>query len=82
MLVGVVCSLIYPLISIVGAFLLLRFFHGFSTGFKPTGTSAYVSDMVPVTRRGEAMGMVGLFRYYRYGYGTGYWRIRGSTMEY
>jgi len=60
-LVCVVCSLIYPLISSVGAFLLLRFFHGFSTGFKPTGTAAYVSDMVPVTRRGEAMGMVGLF---------------------
>lgn len=60
-LVCVVCSLMYPLISSVGAFLLLRFFHGFSTGFKPTGTSAYISDMVPVTRRGEAMGMVGLF---------------------
>ncbi|MFY0253083.1 MFS transporter [Chitinophaga sp. 30R24] len=57
----VVCSLSYPLISSVGAFLLLRFFHGFSTGFKPTGTAAYVSDMVPATRRGEAMGMVGLF---------------------
>ncbi|MGO4294566.1 MFS transporter [Chitinophaga sp. RAB17] len=60
-LVCVVCSLMYPIISSVGAFLLLRFFHGFSTGFKPTGTSAYVSDMVPVNRRGEAMGMVGLF---------------------
>ncbi|HEY9258420.1 MFS transporter [Chitinophaga sp.] len=60
-LVCVICSLMYPIISSVGAFLLLRFFHGFSTGFKPTGTSAYVSDMVPVTRRGEAMGMVGLF---------------------
>lgn len=60
-LVCVICSLIYPLISSIAAFLLLRFFHGFSTGFKPTGTSAYVSDIVPVTRRGEAMGMVGLF---------------------
>jgi MFS family permease len=60
-LVCVICSLVYPLISSVGAFLLLRFFHGFSTGFKPTGTAAYVSDLVPVTRRGEAMGMVGLF---------------------
>ncbi|MCW3462364.1 MFS transporter [Chitinophaga nivalis] len=60
-LVCVVCSLMYPLVSTVGAFMLLRFFHGFSTGFKPTGTSAYVSDIVPVTRRGEAMGMVGLF---------------------
>ncbi|WP_346316984.1 MFS transporter [Chitinophaga sp. YIM B06452] len=59
--VCVVCSLLYPLISSVGAFLLLRFFHGFSTGFKPTGTSAYVADMVPYNRRAEAMGMVGLF---------------------
>ncbi|MBC9931719.1 MFS transporter [Chitinophaga qingshengii] len=59
-LVCVVCSLLYPLVSSVGAFLLLRFFHGFSTGFKPTGTSAYVSDIIPFNRRGEAMGMVGL----------------------
>ncbi|ASZ10410.1 MFS transporter [Chitinophaga pendula] len=59
--VCVICSLLYPLISSVGAFLLLRFFHGFSTGFKPTGTSAYVSDLVPHNRRAEAMGMVGLF---------------------
>ncbi|WP_341833979.1 MFS transporter [Chitinophaga pollutisoli] len=56
----VICSLLYPMVSSVGAFLLLRFFHGFSTGFKPTGTSAYVADMVPFNRRGEAMGMVGL----------------------
>jgi MFS family permease len=59
--VCVICSLLYPLVSSVGAFLLLRFFHGFSTGFKPTGTSAYVSDIVPSNRRAEAMGMVGLF---------------------
>jgi MFS family permease len=59
-LVCVVCSLLYPLVSSVAAFLLLRFFHGFSTGFKPTGTSAYVSDIVPATRRGEAMGMISL----------------------
>jgi MFS family permease len=59
--VCVVCSLLYPLVSTVAAFLLLRFFHGFSTGFKPTGTAAYVADIVPSTRRAEAMGMVGLF---------------------
>ncbi|PUZ26566.1 Predicted arabinose efflux permease, MFS family [Chitinophaga costaii] len=57
----VVCSLLYPAVSTVFAFLLLRFFHGFSTGFKPTGTAAYVSDLVPATRRGEAMGVIGLF---------------------
>lgn len=59
--VCVICSLLYPLVSSVGAFLLLRFFHGFSTGFKPTGTTAYISDLVPYNRRAEAMGMVGLF---------------------
>lgn len=59
--VCVICSLLYPLVSSVAAFLLLRFFHGFSTGFKPTGTAAYVADLVPFFRRGEAMGMVGLF---------------------
>lgn len=36
------------------------FFHGFSTGFKPTGTAAYVADIVPDGRRGEAMGTLGI----------------------
>lgn len=60
-LVCFVMGFLYPLVSTVWAFLLLRFFHGFSTGFKPTGTSAYVADIVPANRRGEAMGISGLF---------------------
>ena len=60
-LVSGIAALIYPFTSTVIAFLLLRFFHGFSTGFKPTGTSAYVADVVPMQRRGEAMGIVGFF---------------------
>lgn len=56
-----VAALMYPYVSVVWAFLLLRFFHGFSTGFKPTGTAAYVGDIAPVLRRGEAMGIFGLF---------------------
>ena len=56
-----VCGFVYPVAQTVGAFLLLRFFHGLSTGFKPTATSAYVADTVPATRRGEAMGILGLF---------------------
>jgi len=59
-LVCVVCSLFYPVVSGVGAFLLLRFFHGFSTGFKPTATTAFVADISPIHRRGEAMGMLGI----------------------
>jgi MFS family permease len=59
-LVCFVCGFLYPLLSGVAAFMLLRLVHGFSTGFKPTGTSAYVADLVPATHRGEAMGIQGL----------------------
>jgi MFS family permease len=55
-----VCSLIYPVVGGVAGFLLLRLIHGFSTGFTPTGQTAYVSDIVPVERRGEAMGLIGM----------------------
>lgn len=59
-MVCVVCGLLYPLLSSISGFLFLRLIHGFSTGFKPTATSAYVADIVPVNRWGEAMGMHGL----------------------
>ena len=32
----VVCSALYPVFHFVTGFMILRFFHGFSTGFKPT----------------------------------------------
>ncbi|WP_349527717.1 MFS transporter [Reichenbachiella sp. MALMAid0571] len=60
-LVSSIAALLYPVVSGVIGFFALRFFHGFSTGFKPTGTSAYVADIVPFNRRGEAMGFVGFF---------------------
>jgi MFS family permease len=59
-LVCVVCSLLYPLLTSVAAFLLLRFLHGFSTGFKPTATSAYGADVVHESRRGEALGALSI----------------------
>ncbi|HEY0041111.1 MAG TPA: MFS transporter, partial [Flavisolibacter sp.] len=55
-----VCSLLYPLLTTIAGFLLLRLFHGFSTGFKPTATAAYIADIIPTTRWGEAMGIHGL----------------------
>lgn len=55
------CGFLYPYLITVWGFLTLRLIHGFSTGTKPTATSAYVADVVPATRRGEAMGMLGLF---------------------
>ena len=54
-------SLLYPMASGVFGFLLIRLFHGFSTGFKPTATSAYVADLVPLHRRGEALGLLSMF---------------------
>lgn len=56
-----VMGFIYPMLGSVWALLLLRFFHGFSTGFKPTGTAAYIADIIPAHRRGEAMGYAGFF---------------------
>lgn len=58
-LVCFLCSLLYPLFTSVMGFLLLRLIHGFSTGFKPTGQAAYLSDVIPAERRGEAMGLLG-----------------------
>jgi MFS family permease len=54
-----ICSLLYPMFTSVFGFFLLRLVHGFSTGFTPTGQSAYVSDVIPADRRGEAMGWLG-----------------------
>ena len=65
MLVGViVCTIsgfLYTWTTTVWAFLGLRLFHGFSTGFKPTGTSAFVADIIPLEKKGEAKGLLGLF---------------------
>lgn len=58
-LVCFVCSLVYPVLTSVAGFFLLRLVHGFSTGFAPTGTAAYLSDVIPADRRGEAMGLMG-----------------------
>jgi MFS family permease len=59
--VTAVVSLFYPFFLNIYAFLFIRFIHGFSTGFKPTGTAAYVADIVPVDKRGEGMGILSFF---------------------
>ena len=59
-LVCVLCSALYPFMTTVFGFLLLRLGHGFSTGFKPTATAAYVADIVAMERRGEAMSAIGI----------------------
>jgi MFS family permease len=59
-LVCFVCGLLYPVFATVMPFLLLRLAHGFSTGFKPTGTASYIADIIPAHRRGEALGIHGM----------------------
>ncbi len=59
-LVCVVCGGLYPILTTVYGFLLLRLFHGFSAGFTPTAASTFVSDVVPAHRLGEAMGIQGI----------------------
>lgn len=59
-LVCVLCGLLYPVLTSISGFLFLRLIHGFSTGFKPTATSAYIADIIPPKRWGEALGLHGL----------------------
>ncbi len=59
--VCILASLSYMWVSAVWVFLILRFFHGFSTGFFPTGSTAMATDILPVHRRGEGMGILGAF---------------------
>ena len=62
---GIVCSffvmLIYPFSYSVLFFLILRFLHGFSAGFAPTGATALLTDLIPEKSRGHAMGIWGTF---------------------
>ena len=60
-LVCFICGGLYPLLHTVQGFLFLRFIHGMSTGTKPTATAAYVADVIPEDRRGEAQGSLGIF---------------------
>ena len=50
----------YLVATSIATFMLLRFFHGLSTGFRPPGTSAMLADRIPINRRGEALGYLGV----------------------
>lgn len=52
-------TFLYPLCSTVFFLLILRFFHGFSTGFLPTGATALITDILPENKRGQGMGVFG-----------------------
>jgi len=57
--VCVIITFLYPLSGSVAFFLFLRFMHGFSTGFLPTGATALITDILPIDKRGQGMGVFG-----------------------
>ncbi|MCC7298006.1 MAG: MFS transporter [Bacteroidia bacterium] len=57
----IVAGLLYPLTQVVWLFFAVRIIHGFSTGFAPTGFTAFTTDIVPHNKRGEALGWQGMF---------------------
>lgn len=59
--VTAIVSLMYPLSFSVFFFLFLRFLHGFSAGFFPTGATALLTDIMPSGKRGVGMGIWGTF---------------------
>ena len=68
-------SWLYPFSFSVFFFLTLRFLHGFSAGFTPTGTTALLTDLIPANKRGQAMGIWGTFISLGFGVGqfSGSW---------
>ncbi|MBL7812519.1 MAG: MFS transporter [Bacteroidetes bacterium] len=73
----VVAGVLYPLAGTVFFFFLVRVLHGFSTGFAPTGFSAFTTDVIPAQSRGEALGWQGLFSNLgtALGYSAGSWMV-------
>lgn len=67
---GLITTVIYPFSSTVWMFLMLRFSHGFSAGFLPTGATALVTDILPKEGRGVAMGIWGTFISVGFGVGN------------
>jgi MFS family permease len=69
--IGAAACMLYPLSFSVWFFLLLRFLHGFSNGFFPTGATALITDVLPEKQRGAGMGMFGMFISLGIGVGQG-----------
>ena len=57
----IVAGFLYPFVGTLSAFFFVRIIHGFSTGFTPTGFTAYTADTVSHEFRGRAMGWQGTF---------------------
>lgn len=66
---SIVSAFFYPWALVLSYFFLVRFFHGFSAGFQPTGSSALAADLIPEKIRGEAMGVFSISISLGFGFG-------------
>lgn len=77
-------SLIYPFSSTLSCsvlfFLSLRFIHGFSAGFFPTGATALITDILPDDQRGKGMGVWGMFISLGIGVGQGLGSLINNSL--
>ena len=59
--IAIIASLSYAWVGALYLFFVLRFAHGLSAGFAPTGATAMLTDMLPPGKKGAAMGLWGTF---------------------
>ncbi|MEY4487400.1 MAG: hypothetical protein RL440_1947 [Bacteroidota bacterium] len=59
--IAIIASLSYAWVGVLYLFFVLRFAHGLSAGFAPTGATALLTDMLPPGKKGAAMGLWGTF---------------------
>ena len=59
--IAIIASLSYAWVGALYLFFVLRFAHGLSAGFAPTGATALLTDMLPPGKKGAAMGLWGTF---------------------
>lgn len=52
---------IYPHTETLAMYFVIRLAHGFGAGFLPTGGTALVTDILPADKRGQGMGIWGVF---------------------
>jgi MFS family permease len=58
--VTALCGFLYIFAVSIQIFMIIRLIHGMSTGWRPVGATALLTDIVPIHRRGEAMGYLGI----------------------
>lgn len=68
--VAIIC-VIYPTIETLFAYVFIRLAHGFGAGFPVTGSTALATDLLPADKRGQGMGIWGVF--ISLGFGVGFY---------